>query len=65
MIIIFYFYFVFFFRIDYETMVIADPDGPTTADSSVALGATDSINTGDCNTDTLTSTFHCKLYQKV
>ena len=36
------------FRIDFETLVIADPEATTGV-------ATDTPNVGDCNTDTLSS----------
>ena len=36
------------FRIDFETLVIADPEAQTGA-------TTDTPNVGDCNTDTLSS----------
>ena len=56
-------FFIFLFRIDYDTMVIADPESPTGPDSAAdPVAAKDSINTGDCITDTISSTFHCKLY---
>ena len=43
-------------------MVIADPESPTGPDSAAdPTAAKDSINTGDCITDTISSTFHCKL----
>ena len=41
-------------RIDYETMVIADPD---TVSSATTAAAGDGANVGDCNTDTLSSRY--------
>ena len=49
------------FRIDFETLVIADPEATTGV-------ATDSPNVGDCNTDTLSGNqslspfYHCHYF---
>ena len=41
-----------FSRIDFESLVIADPD---TVSSTTAATAGEGVNVGDCNTDTLSS----------